>query len=115
VSARTAMADKAANAQPVAPHCLLEVKVSPNAPRSEIAGWLGPALKVKIKAPPVEGRANAALCEFLAAQLGLPRRAVTVATGDTSSRKRVRIAGLDLATVHQRCGGSGMSGATLNA
>ncbi len=80
------------------------MKVSPNAPRSAIAGWLGPALKVKIKAPPVEGRANAALCEFLAEHLGLPKRAVTVATGDTSSRKRVRIDGLDLATVRQRCG-----------
>ena len=34
-----------------APHCLLEVKVSPNAPRSAIAGWLGTALKVKVKAP----------------------------------------------------------------
>ena len=95
------------------PHCLLEVKVSPNAPRSAIAGWLGPALKVKIKAPPVEGRANAALCEFLADHLGLPKRAVTVATGDTSSRKRVRIDGLDLATVRQRCGEGGET--TLNA
>ena len=70
-------------------------------------------MKVKIKAPPVEGRANAALCEFLADHLGLPKRAVTVATGDTSSRKRVRIDGLDLATVRQRCGEGGET--TLNA
>jgi len=86
-----------------APHCILEVKVSPNAPRSEIIGWLGDALKVKIKAPPVEGRANAALCELLAEKLGLPKRAVAVITGETASRKRVRIAGLDLATVRLRC------------
>jgi uncharacterized protein (TIGR00251 family) len=86
-----------------APHCILEVKVSPNAPRSEIIGWLGAALKVKIKAPPVEGRANAALCEFLAEKLGLPKRAVAVITGETASRKRVRIEGLDPATVRLRC------------
>ncbi|MBK8478540.1 MAG: DUF167 domain-containing protein [Opitutaceae bacterium] len=95
-----------------APHCILEVKVSPNAPRSEIIGWLGEALKVRIKAPPVEGRANAALCELLAQKLALPRRAVTVITGETASRKRVRIEGLDLATVRQRCNGGGP---TLNA
>ena len=55
--------------------CTLPIKAIPNAPRSAVVGWLGEALKVKIHAPPVEGRANAALCEFLADSLGLPRRA----------------------------------------
>ena len=84
--------------------CTLPIKAIPNAPRSEIAGWLGDALKVKVHAPPVEGRANEVLCEFLADTLGLPRRAVTVWRGDTSRQKIVRIDGLDLATAKSRLG-----------
>jgi uncharacterized protein (TIGR00251 family) len=76
------------------PHCILAIKAIPNAPRSQVVGWLGEALKVKVKAPPVEGRANEALCEFIAETLGLPRRAVTVLRGDTSRQKVVRIEGL---------------------
>ena len=49
-----------------APSCTLAIKAIPNAPRSEVIGWLGEALKVKVHAPPVEGRANEVLCEFLA-------------------------------------------------
>jgi uncharacterized protein (TIGR00251 family) len=82
--------------------CQLSIKAIPNAPRSEVVGWLGDALKVKVHAPPVEGRANEALCEFLAETLGLPKRAVTVLRGDTSRLKVVRIDGLDLATAKSR-------------
>ncbi|MBI4626230.1 MAG: DUF167 domain-containing protein [Verrucomicrobia bacterium] len=82
--------------------CTLAIKAVPNAPRHEVVGWLGEALKVKIHAPPVEGRANEALCEFLADELGLPRRAVTVLRGDTSRLKLVRIAGLTLAEAWAR-------------
>ena len=85
-------------------HCLLAIKVIPNAPRSEIVGWLGEALKVKIKAPPVEGRANVVLCAFLAAKLNLPPRAVSVLTGATSRLKRVRLEGLTLAEARARLG-----------
>jgi hypothetical protein len=87
------------------PHCTLAIKAIPNAPRTEITGWLGAALKVKVHAPPVEGRANAALCEFLAETLGRPRRAVTVLRGDTSRQKLVRIDGLSLAEVQARLEG----------
>ncbi len=83
----------------MADSCTLTIKAVPNAPRSEVVGWLGDALKIKIHAPPVEGRANDALCAFLAATLGLPRRAVTVLRGDTSRLKTVRIDGLPLAAV----------------
>lgn len=82
--------------------CTLAIKAIPNAPRSEVVGWLGDALKVKIHAPPVEGRANNALCAFLADTLGLPRRAVTVLRGDTSRQKLVRIEGLTLAALRAR-------------
>ena len=84
------------------PSCTLAIKAIPNAPRHQVMGWLGDALKVKVHAPPVEGRANAALCEFLAETLGLPRRAVTVLRGDTSRQKLVRIDGLSLAEVKSR-------------
>ncbi len=86
------------------PHCTLAIKAIPNAPRSEVIGWLGDALKVKVHAPPVEGRANEVLCEFLADSLDLPRRAVTVLRGDTSRQKLLRIDGLTLAEVKLRLG-----------
>ena len=84
------------------PRCILEIKAVPNAPRSEIIGWLGDALKVRLQAPPVEGKANAELCTFLAKHFGLTKRAVTIATGDTSRLKRVRIEGLSVAEIHAR-------------
>jgi uncharacterized protein (TIGR00251 family) len=79
--------------------CTLAIKAIPNAPRSEVIGWLGDALKVKVHAPPVEGRANEVLREFLADRLGVPRRAVTVLRGDTSRQKLLRIDGLSLVEV----------------
>ncbi len=84
--------------------CTLAIKAVPNAPRNEIVGWLGEALKVKVHAPPVEGRANQVLCEFLAEELGLPRRAVTVHRGGTSRQKLVRIDGFSLAATKARLG-----------
>ncbi len=80
----------------------MSVKAVPNAPRNEVVGWLGDALKVKIKAPPVEGKANEALCDFLAEVLGVSRRSVSVLRGDTSRLKVVRIEGLDAATMRRR-------------
>ena len=87
-----------------APGCTIAVKAIPNAPRHEIVGWLGDALKVKVHAPPVEGRANEALCEFLADTFGLPRRAVTVVRGDTSRQKYVRLEGVSLEQVKAHVG-----------
>lgn len=84
------------------PACTLEVKTIPNAPRDEIAGWLGDALKVKVHAPALEGRANDALLEFLADKLGVHRRDVILVRGDKSRHKVVRIASLTLAEVKAR-------------
>jgi len=86
----------------MSPSCTLAIKVIPNAPRTEIVGWLGDALKIKVHAPPVEGRANDALCEFLADHLDLPRRAITVLHGDTSRQKVLRIDGLSSADLQAR-------------
>jgi hypothetical protein len=82
-------------------HCTLELKVIPNAPRDEVAGWLGGALKVKVHAPALDGRANAALTEFLADRLGLPGRAVTLVRGERSNHKVVRIDGLSMGEVRR--------------
>ena len=85
-------------------HCTLALKVIPNAPRNEIVGRLGEAVKIKIHAPPVEGRANDTLCDFLAGRLSVPRRSVTVLRGDTYRLKLVRIDGLTIAEVNSRLG-----------
>ncbi len=84
--------------------CTLAIRAIPNAPRNEVVGWLGDALKIKIHAPALEGRANEALCEFLAAELGLPKRAVTLLQGGQSRQKLVRIAGLTLAEIKIQLG-----------
>lgn len=82
--------------------CTLAIKAVPNAPRNAVVGWLGDALKIKVHAPALDGRANDALCEFLADELGLPKRAVALAHGDKSRQKLIRIAGLTLAEVKAR-------------
>jgi uncharacterized protein (TIGR00251 family) len=84
------------------PHCTLDIRAVPNAPRNAVVGWLGDALKIKVHAPALEGRANEELCGFLAGALGLPRRSVTLVRGDKSRQKVVRIDGLSLAEVKQR-------------
>lgn len=87
--------------------CTLEIKAVPNAPRSAIVGWLGDALKVKVHAPALAGRANEELCAFLADALGVPRRAVTLRRGETSRQKLVHVAGLDLAEAKRRLPAAG--------
>jgi len=85
--------------------CTLELKVIPNAPRDEVAGWLGATLKVKIHAPALDGRANEALTDFLAQRLGLSRRAVGLVRGEKSRQKIVRIDGITLEEARRRLGG----------
>jgi uncharacterized protein (TIGR00251 family) len=87
------------------PGCTLELKVVPNAPRNEVVGWLGTVLKVKVHAPALEGRANDQLLAYLAEQIGVPRRGVTLVRGDKSRQKVVRIVGLDLSAVKSRLTG----------
>jgi uncharacterized protein len=69
--------------------------VIPQSPRTRVDGMRGEAILVRLAAPPVEGAANAALVEFLATALDLPRRDVTIVGGKKSRDKRVRVAGLD--------------------
>lgn len=70
---------------------LLTLHVQPGASRSELAGEHGDALKLRLAAPPVDGKANAELIAYLSEILALPRAAIQLASGQTSRRKRVRI------------------------
>lgn len=72
--------------------CELLVQVVPNASRTAVAGLHGDALRVRLMAPPIDGRANAALVAWLAEQLSLPRRDVMLLAGETQRRKRIGIA-----------------------
>jgi uncharacterized protein (TIGR00251 family) len=70
------------------------LRVQPRASRDEIAGEREGALKVRLRAPAVEGRANDALVEFLAQLLKRPKAAVRILSGDRSRTKRVEISGV---------------------
>lgn len=73
---------------------VVEVRVIPRAARSALAGERDGALLVRLKAAPVDGQANAALVEFLAGVLDVPRRALSIVHGDKARQKRVLVAGL---------------------
>jgi uncharacterized protein (TIGR00251 family) len=75
---------------------LVSVRVIPRAGRSSIAGTRGDAMLVRLSAAPVDGAANAELIELIANACGVPKRAVTIASGERSRRKTVRITGLRL-------------------
>ncbi len=70
------------------------VRLTPRASRSEIVGIEGDAVKIRLSAPPVEGKANEALVKFLADQLDVPRANVEIVTGHAARRKVVRIRGV---------------------
>jgi uncharacterized protein (TIGR00251 family) len=72
----------------------IAVKVVPRAATDEIVGWRDGALKVRVTAPPQDGRANRAVEALLAEALSLKKNAVAVAGGLRSARKRVAIVGL---------------------
>jgi uncharacterized protein (TIGR00251 family) len=74
---------------------LLDVLVQPRTSRTQLAGLHDGRLKLRLTAPPVDGAANAALLDFLAQCLGLPRGALSVASGSTGRRKTVRISAGD--------------------
>jgi uncharacterized protein (TIGR00251 family) len=70
----------------------LALHVQPGARKTEVAGLHGDALKIRLAAPPVDGKANAALIEFVADRLGLPKSAVRLASGQNSRRKTLELA-----------------------
>jgi uncharacterized protein len=70
------------------------VRVQPRASNNEVAGVYGTALKVRLKAPPVDGAANDALLAFLAGTLGVARRSVRIISGESSRSKIVEVDGV---------------------
>lgn len=80
------------------------VKVHPRARKNAITGTLGDALKVSLTTAPVEGRANEACIEFFAKLLKVPRSSVTIASGQSSRRKTIHIAGLSAEEASRKLG-----------
>jgi uncharacterized protein (TIGR00251 family) len=79
-----------------------QVKVHPRARKNAITGVLGDALKIALTAPPIEGRANDACIGFLAEFLNVPRSSVTIAAGESSRQKLIRVAGVRAAQVEEK-------------
>ncbi len=80
---------------------VLNIRVVPRASKTEVQGMLGEALKIRLQAPPMDGKANVALVKFLADTLGIARSNITLLSGETSRVKRVLIRSLDEAGVRR--------------
>jgi uncharacterized protein (TIGR00251 family) len=77
----------------------LAIRVQPRAKRTEVAGEREGAVVIKVNAPPVDGKANEAVCKLIAQRLGVPARSVRVVRGEKSRDKQVRVEGIDAADV----------------
>jgi uncharacterized protein (TIGR00251 family) len=80
----------------------IDIRVIPRAGKSGLAGMRGASLLVRLNAAPVDGAANAELIDVLADVLGVPKRAVTIVSGERSRQKKVRVAGLSSADIDAR-------------
>ena len=83
---------------------MLSVHACPRAAQDAVQGLHGDAVKIRLRAPPVDGRANDALIAFLSRMLDVPARNLIVVAGHSSRRKRVAIAGITEAAVRARLG-----------
>lgn len=83
-----------AGARRAAGDATLAVHLQPKAARTEVVGWHGAAIKIRVAAPPVDGAANTELLRFLAARLGVSRSRVALAGGAASRSKRVVVRGM---------------------
>jgi len=77
----------------------LAVQIQPNAKKTEVVGVLDDALKIKLAAQPIEGKANEALVKWLAGAMGVSRSAVTLTHGQTNKKKLLEVAGVTLEDV----------------
>jgi uncharacterized protein (TIGR00251 family) len=73
----------------------LAIRLQPRARRDEVVGERAGAVVIRLTAPPVDGKANAALCAFVARAAGVPRSRVSVVRGQTSRDKVVRVEGVE--------------------
>jgi uncharacterized protein (TIGR00251 family) len=88
----------------VAENAVFVVRVTPRSGRDEIVGWQGDELRVRLRAPPVEGRANEGLVRLIAKRLDMAPSSVELVSGGTARVKRLRVEGLSEAEVRQRLG-----------
>jgi uncharacterized protein (TIGR00251 family) len=84
---------------------IFSIRVHPRAKKNAITGELGDALKLSLTAPPIDGKAKAACIEFFAKFLKVPRSSVTIAAGESSRNKVIRVIGLSAEEVLKRLGG----------
>ena len=77
-------------------------QIAPNARTNQVVGKHGDAIKIKLRAPAVEGKANAALLRFLSEQLEIPKSAIVLERGQKSREKLARIAGLGEEEIRRR-------------
>jgi uncharacterized protein (TIGR00251 family) len=89
------------DATPDAPACVVAIKAVPGAKRDEIVGRIGDRLKVRVSAPPENGKANKAIEALVAQAVGVPARDVSVVRGHASPEKSIRIAGTAAARVEE--------------
>jgi uncharacterized protein (TIGR00251 family) len=82
----------------------LTVRLTPRASKDEVLGFQGEVLRVRVKAPPVEGRANEALLRLLAKVLGIRRSSLAIVRGQSSREKIVAVDGLDAPEIRRRIG-----------
>jgi uncharacterized protein len=78
------------------------VKIHPRAKRNAITGELGNAVKLSLTSPALQGRANDGCIEFFANLLEVPRPSITIASGQTSRKKIIRVAGISADEVRRR-------------
>lgn len=83
---------------------LLPIRAIPRASKNEIQGAHGDALKVRLQAPPVEGKANTALIRFLSETLDIPRAQLSITAGETGRHKTVLLTGISKAALIQKLG-----------
>ena len=81
---------------------IFAIKVHPRAKKNAITGELGDSLKVSLTAPPIDGKANDACIEFFTKLLKVPRSSVTIASGQTSRTKVIRVTGLSAEEIRKR-------------
>lgn len=85
------------------------MRVQPRACRNQVCGEIGGALKLSLTAPPVDGKANAAAIEFLAKLLKAPKSSFSIAAGETSRNKLVRVSGMSADELRSRLAAAGVN------
>jgi len=86
---------------------ILTIKATPRAKRTEVSGFDPDWIRLRIQAPPVDGKANEAIIAFFADAFHIHRRAVEICTGDTSRLKRIKLHGVTEAAARAWAAGAG--------